>query len=225
MATDQDVTEVETIHHQLDAKALLPAEHLVHGASMSADVLVESQQDYGLCARTRVGKRGMKKRLTRSNSRLIWENEAVTCPNDKQSRYWKPATGPRGKPTIQVHFDKKDCAACTVRALCTRSCLSPSELTLHPQAQHIALQAARERQKADTFQKTYAGRAGVEGTVSQAVFALDMRRIRYRGLAKTHFQHIATEAAINLQRFTNWVLDRPRSEIYRSPCAWLAPAY
>ncbi len=48
VATDQDVTEVETIHHQLDAKALLPAEHLVDGAYMSADVVVDSQQDYGV---------------------------------------------------------------------------------------------------------------------------------------------------------------------------------
>ena len=230
VATDQDVTEVETIHHQLDAKALLPAEHLVDGAYMSADVLVESQQDYGvdLIGPMRQDKSWQardEKAFDQIQFEIDWENEAVTCPNDKQSRYWKPATGPRGKPTIQVHFDKKDCAACTVRTQCTRSRHGPRELTLHPQAQHIALQAARERQKTEAFQETYAGRAGVEGTVSQAVFALDMRRTRYRGLAKTHFQHIATAAAINLQRFTNWVLDRPRSETYKSPFARLAPAY
>ncbi|HAX84998.1 MAG TPA: hypothetical protein DCY91_01770 [Cyanobacteria bacterium UBA11370] len=38
-------------------------------------------------------------------------------------------------------------------------------------------------------------RAGVEGTISQAVGAFGLRHCRYLGLAKTHLQHIATAAA------------------------------
>lgn len=98
------------------------------------------------------------------------------------------------------------------------------ELTLHPQAQHQALHAACQRQTTAEFRKTYVARAGVEGTVSQAVFALDMRRTRYRGLAKTHLQHIATAATINLQRFVDWLLEIPRSTTYRSHFARLALA-
>jgi transposase len=64
----------------------------------------------------------------------------------------------------------------------------------------------------------------VEGTVSQAAFALDMRRTRYRGLDKTHLQHIATAAAINLQRLVDWLLEIPRSITYRSHFAKLALA-
>jgi transposase len=148
----------------------------------------------------------------------------VTCPTGHQSRYWKPATGPRGKPTIQVLFDKKDCADCAVRSRCTRSKIGPRELTLHPQAQHLALQAARERQQTDAFKALYKSRAGVEGTISQAVFACGMRRTRYRGLLKTHLQHIATATAINLHRFMNWLWEVPRSRTYKSPFARLAPA-
>ncbi len=50
----------------------------------------------------------------------------------------------------------------------------------------LALQAAREREKTSVFKGQYVVRAGVEGTISQAVNKLDMRRSRYRGIAKTH---------------------------------------
>ena len=206
LATQQDVTAVEPIHHALETKELLPTEHLVDGAYLSADVLVDIQQDYDvdLIGPMRLDKSWQARdenAFDLAQFTLNWEDETATCPSGKQSRYWKPATGPRGKPTIQVHFDKKDCAVCAARPQCTRSRNGPRELTLHPQAQHLALTAARERQTTTEFQEIYAGRAGVEGTVSQAAFALDMRRTRYRGLDKTHLQHIATAAAINVQRF------------------------
>jgi transposase len=228
LATDQDVTAVESIHHALEGKDLLPAEHLLDGAYLSADSLVDSQQDYGvdLIGPMRQDKSWQAREQNAfdlAQFAIDWETETVTCPNGKQSRYWKPATGPRGKPTIQIHFDKKDCAACPVRAQCTHSRTGPRELTLHPQAQQLALQAARERQTTEEFQQTYAARAGVEGTISQAAFALAMRRTRYRGLDKTHLQNIATVVAINLQRFVDWLLEIPRSQTYQSPFARLAP--
>jgi transposase len=42
LATDQDVTAVETIHQGLVDKALLPEVHLVDGAYVSSDGLVAS---------------------------------------------------------------------------------------------------------------------------------------------------------------------------------------
>jgi transposase len=49
-----------------------------------------------------------------------------------------------------------------------------------------------------------------------------MRRKRYRGVRKTHVQHIATAAAINLQRCVNWLGEVPRLKTYKSPLARLA---
>jgi hypothetical protein len=74
----------------------------------------------------------------------------------------------------------------------------------------------------------YKRRAGIEGTLSQAVFAFGMRRLRYRGIIKTHLQHIATAASINLQgyvalqRYVAWGQEVPRSRTYQSPFAKLA---
>lgn len=53
-----------------------------------------------------------------------------------------------------------------------------------PQAQHEALCAARQRLGSEEGWTLYARRAGIEGTLSQAVRAFGLRRTRYRGLAK-----------------------------------------
>lgn len=92
------------------------------------------------------------------------------------------------------------------------------------QSQHEALQSARLRQQTDAFQEEYMKRAGVEGTISQAVQALTMRRSRYRGLAKTRLQHIATAAAMNLIRVIDWLNGRPHSPTRQSRFARLVPA-
>jgi Transposase DDE domain len=139
----------------------------------------------------------------------------------KQRRPWKPSKGPRGKPTFQGALYRKDCAACRVRERCTRSPTEARGLTLHPQAQHLALHAARERQHTERFKEDYKRRAGIEGTLSQAAFAFGMRRTRYRGLQKTHFHHLATAMAINRQRFVDWVWAIPPSKTRQSHFARL----
>jgi transposase len=88
----------------------------------------------------------------------------------------------------------------------------------------MALQAARERPQTAPFKELYKCRAGIEGTRSQAAFALGMRRTRYRGLKKTHLHHIATATAINLQRGVDWLWEVPRSKTYKSPFTRLALA-
>ena len=79
-------------------------------------------------------------------------------------------------------------------------------------------------QHTDTFKEVYKRRAGIEGTLSKAVFAFGMRRTRYRGIMKTHLQHIATAASINLRRYIDWVWEVPCSRTYQSSFAKLALA-
>jgi transposase len=197
MTTDQDVTVVDTLHQALAQQNRLPAVHLVDGAYTSGEKLVTSQHDYqmdlmGPMRQDQSWQAHDAQAFDISHVQIDWEQEIVLCPMGKQSRPWKPSQGPRSKPTFQVSFYRKDCAACRVRERCTRSTTAARGLTLHPQAQHLALQAARERQHTEHFKEDYKRRAGIEGTISQAAFALGMRRTRYRGLHKTHFRHLAT---------------------------------
>jgi transposase len=145
----------------------------------------------------------------------------VTCPEGQRSEAWKPGHY-RGKPVIYVRFQAQGCLACPCRKLCTRARGGGRELTLVSPEQHLALQAARRRQRSPDFRSQYAIRAGIEGTISQAAYALQMRQARYIGLAKTHLQHLATAAAINLARVMAWLAGTPRSRTRPSPFAALA---
>jgi transposase len=93
---------------------------------------------------------------------------------------------------------------------------------MRPRDQHEALQAARQRQTTTEFKKEYAKRAGVEGTISQAVRTAGLRRSRYIGLAKTHFQNLLTATALNLLRVAAWLAERPHAPTRLSPFAALA---
>ena len=70
----------------------------------------------------------------------------------------------------------------------------------------------------------YAQRAGIEGTLSQGVRAFGLRRTRYGGVAKTHVQHVAIAAAINVDRIVAWLDECPRATTRISRFAALAPA-
>ena len=54
--------------------------------------------------------------------------------------------------------------------------------------------------------------------------AFGLRRSRYWGLAKTHVQHVAIAAAMNIDRIVAWLDARPRALTRLSRFAALAPA-
>lgn len=74
------------------------------------------------------------------------------------------------------------------------------------------MQERKREQHTEEWREQYGKRAGIEGTISQCVFALDTRRSRYRGRDKTHLQFVLTAAAMNITRVLNWLNDEPRSE-------------
>lgn len=95
-------------------------------------------------------------------------------------------------------------------------------LNLYPRREHEALVAARARERTVEYRKLYAQRQGIEGTMSQGVRGFGMRRARYRGLVETGLQHIATAAAINLDRLAAWLAKRPLAPTRTSRFAALA---
>jgi transposase len=89
-------------------------------------------------------------------------------------------------------------------------------VTLRPEKEYRALQAARERERTEGFAREYARRAGVEGTVSQGVRVCEVRRCRYVGQAKPHLQHVCTGAALNFLRVGQWLLETPHAKTRES---------
>jgi hypothetical protein len=228
--TAADVHEAmctETIHQALVAKGLSPDQHLVDAAYVSAELLVNSQADHGidLIGPPRGNPAWQSKvegAYTSEQFRIDWNKRVVQCPQGITSAAWRDYLDGNGKAYHMVNFPKIECSKCCTRTRCTKAKQSPRRLFLHPQVQHDALYTARQRLNSDTGWKLYSCRAGVEGTLSQAVRAFGLRRTRYCGLTKTHLQNIAIATALNIERVFAWLTNQPRASTRVSPFAKLA---
>jgi len=125
-----------------------------------------------------------------------------------------------GRAFIRAGFSPAVCRVCPAKPRCTRA--ASRRLSLHPRAEHKALAAARMRQESEEGRQLYGQRQGIEATISQGVRSFGLRRARYRGLAKTHLQHVATAAALNLDRLAAWFRAVPRATTRTSRFAALA---
>ena len=118
MATDQDVTVIDTIHQALEQQNRLPDVHLVDGAYTSGEKLVTSQREYqidllGPMRQDQSWQAHDAQAFDISHFQIDWDQEVcLDAPRANRPGTGKPANGPRGKPTIQVHFHKQDCTGC-----------------------------------------------------------------------------------------------------------------
>ena len=159
-----------------------------------------------------------------SRFRIDWDRKQVTCPNGKTSRNWHDSRSRQGLPIVQVSFRGPDCTPCPDRARCTRSPTSARGLTFRPRVQYEAQRLLRAEQATDVWQERYGHRSGVEGTIAQASRRGDLHHARYRGLAKTHLQHVLTALALNLVRFDAWLTGTPLGGSWASRLTRLRPA-
>jgi transposase len=216
-----------TIHSELDRKQLLPGEHIVDTGYVDAQLLVESQQDYqvDLVGPTRKNYRWQAREQTGYDAdhfEVDWQKQQATCPQGHTSQSWTPVVDSRKNEVIKIKFSTTDCQDCPARSLCTQSSRPPRRtITLRPQADYLALKQRREQENTKEFKQVYSKRAGIEGTISQGVRTMGLRRSRYIGQEKTHLQHVATAAALNLVRSLAWFNGVPRAQTRRSTFARL----
>jgi transposase len=196
---------ISAIHADLAEKELLPDQHLVDSGYVTIANLVQSQSDSGVDLVGPTLKTHWYQAETGydlSHFSIDWETKTVTCPQGRINSSWTPIQR-EGKSVIQVRFSQTDCKVCPSRTSCTGT--TRRTLTLHSKEQTQALFAARQREHTDAFKDTYRHRAGIEGTHSQAVRTMGLRRSRYIGLRKTHLGHIAIATAVNVIQLTSWL--------------------
>jgi DDE family transposase len=140
-----------------------------------------------------------------SHFHIDWQNQRVTCPTGQHSYSWTLTKNRSGQEVVYAKFAAATCQLCPSRAQCTHG--RSRGLTFRPRERYLALQAARERQCTQAFKETYAMRAGIDQTISQAVRVSDLRQARYLGLPKTHLQHVITATAINVKRIVSWLIE------------------
>ena len=228
-ATTPDDNMLAIIHASLAARDRLPHEHLVDKGYTDAHVLVDSQRQYGVTIVGPVAEDPSWQAQAgagfgKADFLIDWEAQTATCPIGKPSLSWLVNPDTTKPETVVVRFSRRDCSPCPARSQCTRRQVEPRELVLQPRVEHEALWTARQRQQTEAFKVRYAARAGIESSHAQGVRRCGMRQTRYIGLARTHLQHIATAAAINVIRLGEWWAGTPPGRTRHSHFAALQPA-
>lgn len=207
VTTDSTVTDFEMIgpiHTALAKRDMLPGEHLVDTGYVSARELVAASSRYGVevvgpVMPDTAWQTSAAAGYAVTDFAIDWDAQEVTCPQGQRSSRWSRENNEHGHPVVKVRFAAGVCRPCPVRELCTRAVSHGRSLHLLPRAEHERLVRARGEQQTQAWQEKYRLRAGVEGTIGQAV-GVGARRARYRGYRKTQLQHQLTAAALNLIR-------------------------
>ena len=228
-AMEFDLSAMEDIHTHLATRGLLPREHFVDSAYVSAGLLVNSRRDHGVTLQGPV--RGLATSASKSGQgydlpsfKIDWAHQQVTCPEGKVSVGWTQGNDDAGRPRIHVRFGRGDCGACPAVSLCTQSREKRRSIYFHARPEYEALSEARQRMHEPAWKKLYRVRAGVEGTLSQGVRAFGMRRSRYVGLAKTALQQILAAAGMNVARTVAWLDGHTHAKTRISRFARLRPS-
>jgi len=210
-ATVSDADMTTPLNAALAGKGLAPArqymdsgyaspQHMAEAAALAITLVTPLLADTSRQARSNSG-------YDRSAFSIDYATRTVTCPQGQASHTWTPATI-RGKPAIIVQFHARTCKPCPARTQCTTA-RGGRGLTLPPRELHEMQTAARAAQDSTDWQDDYKRRAGIEATISQAITVTGCRRARYRGLAKTHLEHIYCAVAVNLHRLDAYWNDTP----------------
>lgn len=199
-ATDPDVMATAPIQAKLTARGLPPGEHLMDAGYPSAENITRAASaGIALIAPVTApnGRNARTGLYTPYDFEIDWETGCARCPAGAISRSMKPDK----RALVTFAFSRRDCVPCDQREKCTRAALpAPRRLTVPEQDVRDAVIAARTGQQGAEWKTLYNKRAGIEGTISQAVRGPDLRHARYRGLAKTHVQNVCTAIAINICR-------------------------
>jgi Transposase DDE domain len=199
-ATDPDVTATTKIQDKLIGRGLAPGKHVADsGYPNSQNIADSALRGITLLAPVIVhnGRNANAGTFTPADFRIDWQAGTATCPTGAVSRSMRP--DPRG--LITFAFSRRTCTPCPIRTQCTLAKQpTPRRITIHPEPVHEVRMNAQHAQDTEDWKKDYNTRAGIEGTISEAVRGPGLRHSRYRGLAKAHVQNVAIGIAINISR-------------------------
>jgi transposase len=202
------------IHAHLTERALLPREQVVDSGYVSGKHLAESAAlgvDLVGPPLADTSKNGFKL----ADFTLDRDARRATCPAGQVSTKWGVRTERDGSRSLQVRFPAAVCAACPLRPRCTTG-TDGRNLSISEHYDRLA--ARRAEAQPPAFRDKPKTRAGIEATLSELVRVHGLRRHRYRGEAKRHFEHLLKAAACNLKR-----LDRALAARATSPLPQPAP--
>jgi transposase len=213
-APSGDGQALAAIRAHLADRALMPEEQVVDSGYVSGKHLAESEAD-GIdlvgppLADT--SKNGFKLALFTIDR----EAKQAVCPAGQVATNVRVRTERDGSASIQIRFPAEVCNACPLKPQCTTS---TSGRSLSVSEHYERLVARRAEAQTPAFRDKLKTRAGIEATLSELVRRHGLRRHRYRGDAKRHFEHLLKAAACNLKRLARALAAG------QSPASALVPA-
>jgi transposase len=192
-ATVPDTNLTVPIHHALEDRGLLPHRHYLDAGYVDAGIRVRLKRDFQVDPVSPVrpdsnwqsnldGGYGIEAFT------VDWETRTARCPQGQVSQSAREDEDRWGNGTVRFLFSQTACRTCRARSLCTHSVTAARCLTVRREPEHEAILQARREQTTLSWQADYGRRAGIEGTISQAVRSFDLRKCRYVGLAKARLQ-------------------------------------
>lgn len=208
-APSGDGQALEAIRAHLTERDLLPTEQVVDSGYVSGKHLAESAADG-------VDLVGPPLADTSPNGFKLADftidraARQATCPAGQVATKWGTRTERDGSRSVQIRFPAAVCAACPLRSRCTTGA-GGRNLSLSEHYERLV--ARRAEAQTPAFRATLKTRAGIEATLSELVRRHGLRRHRYRGEAKRHFEHLLKAAACNLKRLARALADRQRASL------------
>ncbi|GAA3475942.1 transposase [Streptomyces yanii] len=171
-STLPDTRALEPIHQALERRRLLPARHYLDSGYPSAELIVGSAKAYGVALITPVlldtsRQAKAQQGFADTDFTIDWDNQQAVCPAGKTSTTWNDVIQEGVAKTV-VSFAALDCIPCPSKDQCTSARSNRRRLSLQPRELTEAIQAARARQQTGDFNRDYALRAGVGGTIRRA---------------------------------------------------------
>jgi transposase len=220
-ATENDSQTYPKIQKALAQKGLQAFEHYFDMGYSSVKNLVESAQAgismFSPMHLENSWQAQANKGFSYKSFFIDWQAKQVRCPNGQVSSTWSETKNEAQMPVIHIRFARKTCQSCPLKPDCAKG--QARSLKLYPQAWHEALEQARKAEKTESFKEKYRIRAGIEGTISMAVRACDLRHSPFIGLQKTSLHALLVASALNIIRALNWLNDLPLATTRKSTLA------
>jgi transposase len=214
-APSGDGEALPQIRQHLDERAVVPAEQYVDSGYVSGPQLAQSQAA-GIDLVGPPLEDTSPNQVKIADFAIDRDARRAICPQGHTSVKWSERTERDGSRAVNIQFAAAVCAACPLRAPCTTG---QSGRSLHLSEHYELLAARRAEAQTAAFRERMRARPGIEATLSELVRGHGLRRHRYRGEAKRHFENLLKGAACNLKRLVRALVARGERDAAASALA------
>jgi transposase len=194
-ASERDSETLSRIQEKTESRSVKPQQQFVDKGYVTGDNLSDSQK-HGIHLMGEASPLSNKGLFTADDFTIDNESRQAICPSGCVSTSWNQLETGKFAGDIQISFGSQ-CHDCPLKDKCTTN---KSGRKLRISQHHNLMKQRRAESMTVPFKEAMRRRPPVEGTISEMARSHGLRRSRYRGILKTHFQNLMIGSAVNLKR-------------------------